>query len=488
MKPPKGRTLVVAAPLLFVAGCLGGGCVGATVTPMDPGRIVYARLPHHVAPSPDATPFRFAMVHDVIHERYPRHGAAFYQERERLARERLAVVHPDSVTAFAAIDDIAVGLDRQGQTDEAIKLMRDKLKRQQELDRPKEDLYSSYANLGEFHIHKHLWAMLGGDETARKGVEEGRDVLRKSVAVNPTAHFGQEEWQIAAVQSLLDAGASPELLRKCDLIGNRLDVTIEVPKVDRSVYRHDGAQAIFGRPYYSGFTHVLYGHPMDKDYSDTRYPEQRKEIREYVTQVGGESPPKDSDAKHGRRAPFDEPAMWLIGEWRQGNGPNPHLALCLGEIMLRVGQRYVAWNCFERADRLAAQFSPRPEIQAFFRKHCWTRQTAIEESLPTSEVGTLRPKFESELAFGEAYQRDYQSYTEQKIRAGVSIGDPNFYDEFHAGRPAIASKVGPEEWYAGEVPIYEFQRKALAFCTWGLFAGGACVLIAGLIANLRSRV
>ena len=77
-------------------------------------------MPHHVAPAPDAASFRFAMVHAVIHERYPRHGPAYYRERERLARERIAVVHPESETAFAAIDDIAVAMDRTGRTDEAI--------------------------------------------------------------------------------------------------------------------------------------------------------------------------------------------------------------------------------------------------------------------------------------------------------------------------------------------------------------------------------
>ena len=44
--------------------------------------------------------FRSQILHDVVHERYPRHGPAYYRERERLARERLAVVHPDSETAY----------------------------------------------------------------------------------------------------------------------------------------------------------------------------------------------------------------------------------------------------------------------------------------------------------------------------------------------------------------------------------------------------
>src|SRR4029079_10021784 len=122
----------------------------------------------------------------------------------------------------------------------------------------------------------------------------------------------------------------------------------------------------------------------------------RAEVRRYIYPVGGETPPKDSEAKkHGRRAPFDEPALWLIGEWRQGGGPSPHLALCLGEIMLRVGQRYLAWNCYERAARMADQYSPKPELLQFLRDHCLGRQAEIEKSLNPDEAAGLRPKFDA---------------------------------------------------------------------------------------------
>jgi hypothetical protein len=32
------------------------------------------------------------MVHDVIHERYPKYGPAHYRERNRLTREKLAAL------------------------------------------------------------------------------------------------------------------------------------------------------------------------------------------------------------------------------------------------------------------------------------------------------------------------------------------------------------------------------------------------------------
>src|SRR5688572_29415240 len=147
MRPPPGWLLFLLAAVTFVSGCGFGGFLGWGSTSPGPAEAVYAPLPHHVPPSPDAAAFRFAMVHDVIHERYPRHGPAFYEERDRLARERMAVLHPYSEAVFALTDDVAVGLDRRGRPSEAIDLMRDKLKRQQALGLEPKQLYSSYANL-----------------------------------------------------------------------------------------------------------------------------------------------------------------------------------------------------------------------------------------------------------------------------------------------------------------------------------------------------
>jgi hypothetical protein len=198
--------------------------------------------------------------------------------------------------------------------------------------------------------------------------------------------------------------------------------------------------------------------------------------------VGNESAPDEwKGTERGKAAAFDEPTLWLVGEWRQGSGPNPHYALCLGEIMLRVGQRYLAWTCYERAARLAEQFWPTPDLQQFLREHCKKRQGAIERSLPAAEVAELRPKFEAELAFGDAYQRAYQAYEEEKIQAGADLNDPRFYDEFHTSRPPIASPVGPEEWYAGSSRSGQMAARFEAFWEWGLLTGGAVVLALALV-------
>jgi hypothetical protein len=478
MSKPPGCFLFFLASMTFAGGCLGGGCVGASRTRSDKTLGVYAPLPHHIPPAPDAASFRFAMVHDVIHERYPRHGPAYYEERERLARENLAVLPRDSVTAFALTDDIAVGLDRRGRTDEAIALMRDKLKRQQALGLEGKDLYSTFANLGELLVRANIWEMCRGDVVARDRVREGREFIEKSLQVNPNAHFGRENWQLVALGYLLEAGLRPELIRKSDLIGNRLDRSVEFRQRALPIWWGDGDvenDKDIGRPYLPRWADRVHTRHRSGGHSQSETDEESR--AKSITPVGGE-------ARSGRRAPFDEPALWLVGEWRQGQGPNPHAPLCLGEIMSRVGQRYLAWSCYERSSRMADQFWPTASAQEFLRDHCRGRQEEIEKSLPAAEVAALRPRFESELAFGQNYQRDFQVYAEEKIRAGVNVNDPHFFDEFHAVRGPIASKVGPEEWYAGQPgPSERASASVLAFWQWGLLTGGACLLLAAIIAT-----
>jgi hypothetical protein len=312
--------------------------------------------------------------------------------------------------------------------------------------------------------------------------------MLKSAEVNSEAHSGLEPWQLVAVTFLIDAGCRPKLVSSCDLIGNRLDREVEfMTRQSAELYDKNG-QTDLGRPYAPYWAGAVSMEGWDRNsLPDDPDPAKRKYVRQYVTKVGGERATEGSGVwTHGKRGPFDEPALWLIGEWRQGSGPNPHYALCLGEIMLRVGQRYLAWSCYERATRMAVQFWPTPELQQFLRDHCKSRQAAIEKSLPAKEVADLRPKFESERAFGERFQREYQDYEEGKIRAGANLNDEHFYDEFHATHEPIASKVGPEEWYAGTTEHTRVQAKISAFCTWGLFSGGACVLLFAVLMNLLS--
>ena len=177
--------------------------------------------------------------------------------------------------------------------------------------------------------------------------------------------------------------------------------------------------------------------------------------------------------------------LGIIGMWRQGGGANPHFALCVGEVMLRVGQRYIAWAAFERAGRLAERYWPDPAKQQFLRDHCAKRQKQIEETLPAGEVPGLRPRFEAELAFGEQYQKEYQEYEAAKIAAGADIHDPHFFDDFHQGREPIATPPGPEEWLVTE--RIDYLGEAVAGVAGAVFGVGLAAFAAAALWPRRKR-
>jgi hypothetical protein len=378
---------------------------------------------------------RFAMVQDVLTERFARHGRAYYAERNRRAREELARLEAGD-RAFALTDDLGAGLDHLGEHDEAVRLLRDKLAKQTERRlRSGRDYYTTYANLGTFLIHGNFRAAITGDAVAKERLREGLGFIRQAIEVNPEAHFGREQWQAAAVEFLLAVLDRPELLRTFDLVGNRLDAAID-PRARRAYREESGwvggggarvaAQAIRAGTLEPGEALAL--------------------RRDGITLVGAEGGwPADRIPSHPKPVPFDEPVLGIIGMWRQGGGANPHFALCLGESMLRVGQRYLAWSAYERAAKLAERFWPDPDLQQFLRDHCRARQKLIEGQLPAAEVADLRPRFEGELGYGQQYRDVYQQYEADRIAEGRSIEDPHFYDAFHAAWPPIASPVGPED-------------------------------------------
>ncbi|MEO2090529.1 MAG: hypothetical protein ABGY75_13675 [Gemmataceae bacterium] len=316
------------AGLAFFPGCFGGAFLASRLDPPSaPGKTV--PLPHHVPKSPDAVAFRFAMAHDVIHERYPKHSPAFYRERERLARAKLATLPEDSDEAFDLIDDIGAGLDRLGKPAEAVPLLRRKLVLQEKRGLSGLQLYTTYANLGTFIVHANMKAAMGGNAAAKASVKEGLGLVEKSIAVNPNAHFGRETWQLAIGQFLLTAIDEPELLTTFDCIGDRLDREFSAEMFGAARY-HDSDQK--ARPYNTGYL------SMGAEYlSHMRY----------VATTGAETGwPADRVPSHQKPVYFDEPMLGIIGMWRQGGGPSPHFALCVGEVMLRVGQRRIAWTAF----------------------------------------------------------------------------------------------------------------------------------------------
>ena len=432
------------------------------------------------------------MAHDVLVERFARHGLAYYQARNQLDQDRLATLQPDDPARLPILDDLGVDHERLGNSAGAVDLLRAKLAMQQARQVEGRDLYTTYANLGTFLIHASMTRAMAGDAAARDQFREGIDCIRQSVAVNPAAHFGRERWQNAIAEFLLAAMANPDLLKRFDCLGNRLNLDIEsilnreANWVDLNYGRAN--TAAFGQWHAADEVPEFFagsGAVDDPARWGTLNP-----IRQFITKIGAEEGWAAVDVPSFRQpVPFDEPMLGIIGMWRQGGGANPHFALAIGETMLRVGQRTIAWEAFERANLLADRFWPDPTLQAFLREHCRNRQAAIETTwsfqpdrattrTPWQQVSPPRSTdnaehrrslFRDELAYGQAYQDRFQKYESERIDAGISPDDPRLDRGFPPGPFPIASPVGPEEWYeavtrqaiAAYAPEHQFARGLL---------------------------
>src|SRR5262249_43745550 len=154
---------------------------------------------------------RFAMVHDVLHERFTRHGKAYYAERNRSARQELRDLAQRSLEGqvprryFALMDDLGAGLDQVGDHEEAVRVLREKLQKQQGLAYQGRRLYTTYANLGTFLIHGNLRQAMKHNKAAKERLREGLAFIHKAIEVNPQAHFGREIWQAVTAEFLLAA-------------------------------------------------------------------------------------------------------------------------------------------------------------------------------------------------------------------------------------------------------------------------------------------
>ncbi|MDA1230280.1 MAG: hypothetical protein O2856_05860, partial [Planctomycetota bacterium] len=183
---------------LILSGLFGGctGWVSSTVSHVLPNPERYDFLakrvpsPHHVPQYAGGVSLRFAMVQDVLHERFPKHSPVWYEARNRHTLELLNHHRENAPARGPLIDDLAVAFDRLGRPAEAIPLLREKLAQQEAAGITGRDLYTSYANLGTMLIHANMGKARSGDADAVEFLDEGIRLIHQSVEVNPEAHFG----------------------------------------------------------------------------------------------------------------------------------------------------------------------------------------------------------------------------------------------------------------------------------------------------------
>jgi len=309
-----------------------------------------------------------------------------------------------------------------GEFDQAISAMRDKLARQEKEKLEGAGLYSSYANLGTAMMIDAIVKSSAGKDSSDE-LRESLMWVRKSIEVNPEAHFGREVWQVVLGEFLLAAAKDPKLLKEYDFIGNELNREI-----------HSG-RAIDGRP-------AQLGQVMPSTLDDSKItPEARAKAREWIMPIGaGRKWTERAHPSNERPVPFDEPVLGIVGMWRYGGGANPFFSLALAETMLRVGQSHVAWSGYERTTMLLGGLPDKKRVK-WLTEHCRSRQREIESNL-SEQAEDLRAAFKADLKAGLDYQGAYQKYEAERIGKGDSIADPHFYDAFFAGHGEIASDPG----------------------------------------------
>ncbi len=133
---------------------------------------------------------------------FPVYPDEYYERRIEIAEERLAA-DPDRLESY---DDIAVSLDRLGDSTAAIESIKSKLEVVERLgDDAGDHLYRYHANIGTFHAHR--WIRNGGDAEDLADLEAAREHISKAIEINPDAHFGREFVQLGIVDWLLDEEA-----------------------------------------------------------------------------------------------------------------------------------------------------------------------------------------------------------------------------------------------------------------------------------------
>ncbi len=436
---------------------------------------------HHVAPVAGGTSLRFAMLHDILTDRYERPSRAWHEARlaKRLAtieaaERRGAQREP---AALDAMDDAAVSLDQLRRPAEGEALMRRKLAllgvREPEpsaagpvmrdlfgvdpdvrsarmatplteRDRPR---YQAAANLATVLAHQALADVWRCEPTAARTAAEARSWLLDAIAIHPGAHFGREMWQLAALDWIRTAACQPALLRRYDLLGDALARPVSPLAPD--ILEHAELACL----------RQLDASAIDEGrLSDA----QRRCLRGGIVAAGAEdgfqrvmsaaSDATDTLPRAFATLPidFDEPALGLLGMWVFGGGPNPHSALAIAQLAEHAGEPYLAVEGYLRARELAERFHPDPEAQAWLRSYADDRVAQLTRVLEAIEPGLtvaeLRRRFDAERAAGRRFQAERDADETARLAAGADVDDPALAVALAKAHGPIATPPGPEEW------------------------------------------
>ena len=480
-------------------------------------------MPYRIPAQRGMADLRLAMIHDVVCERYVRHGSARDQALKAAADGRIAQ-DPGDLDAY---DDSALASERLGDQPTARRVLEEKAHRQgltipkgrsgtitehfyaltnpsgkpsalsesPPLDQPAQQRYRTFANLGTVLIHggMPILTKTARDSKPRQAALEdilvGLACLYEAVRINQAAHFGRELWQIVIVEHLLHAAEDPTWLRRFDAIGNPLQALESGSMVSTHYGWGETAERLgTSQRYDARFT------PMHSlaDVDQRLSPSVRSEIRRHITTVGADAAWCAAIPGTLQSAmPFDQPVLGILGMWTLGGGANPHFALCLATIMERVGQGTLAWECYERAADMVERFSPDPETQLWLQAHLRTRQGVIANTRGGSVWETAqRIEFRRELNWALQQREEFQQAEAQRLSvgaaAGVSALDPEADELFWAARPALATPVGTADDFHGRLPTSAAKQHMTALA-YGFIALAVWAFIAVARRRFQNR-
>jgi hypothetical protein len=497
-------------PLGFLIGMIGG-CFGPNLHLTHSSQEDKTAEPaaYRMPAAKGMAELRMAMVHDVLVERYRRHGPA-WDRAQRAAAEARVAADPADLDAY---DDAAMAAERLADHAGAEALLRAKAQRQgleipqtpqplacstNHMDQDYDELkasaatltpvdvqrYRTLANLGTVLVHAALPKVLQGDVAALPAAKEGLACLQASVRLNPAAHFGRERWQVVAIEHLLVAAQDPQWLQRFDFIGESLAGEPKAfPKQHAAwLYAEFAGKTskLFDRRFTEAFT--------QKDADQLANDSTRMQIRRWIPAVGAE-PAWIERVAGSRRCPaaFDQPVLGILGMWTLGGGANPHFALCLATIMERAGQGSIAWEAYEVAREMSAGFSPDQGTQHWLVERCRQRQDALASTRGGATWQTaMRVGMQHERAWALGLRQEYQSWEEQRLASGGPLVDITAEVAWWHAKPPLGSPTGSVDERHAEIRGDNFR--ALQALLLGVFGAGVGAFIASVLTfRPRSR-
>lgn len=146
----------------------------------------------------------------VLTGRFERWPDRYYEMRlERVTRE-LDQGGLSLEDQLERLDNAAVALDRLKRSDEAVAMIERKRALLETEDptktKQKDHWYRFYANAGTLYAHR--WFGKGANREKMDDLERGRNLIAKAIELNPGAHFGREDVQLATMDWVIEGPQS----------------------------------------------------------------------------------------------------------------------------------------------------------------------------------------------------------------------------------------------------------------------------------------